>query len=274
MDVAPISSASYALAVSVAVGLAFSVAIGDTARGLVRDHPPFGTRFSGRISTSVAISGLLLPFLFHLPVLPPSWILASALLMGPFIWCSWRWGRTWIGRHPAHKRRQLGYQAVAAGAGGLLLSYPLALGAMNPPWSTSIPVSILFASAALPGALAYLSVMAVTAGLPNELPSGRLAGVAEVAGAGLLTNALVLGEVAQELGVAGRNWPPGVWGLMGGWAGIGFLVPGVILLARLWWRAMPDHIFMPLALAAAVVGQWLGLLLLFRYPGLVPPPSW
>lgn len=274
MDVTPVSSATYALVVSLAVGLALSVVIGDTAQGLIRDHPPIGTRFSGRISTSVAVGGLLIPFLFHMPVLPPSWILVSALLLGPFILCSWRWGRTWIGRHPAQKRRQLGYQAVAAGVGGLLLSYPLSLSAMKPPWSSSIPVSILFASAALPGALAYLSVMALTAGLPNDVPAGRLSGVAEIAGAGLLSTALVLGEIGLARGVAPGEWPQGLSALASGWIGVGFLVPGAILLTRLWWRRMPDQIFMPFALAAALVGQWMGLLILFQYPGLVPPPSW
>ncbi|BDG61180.1 hypothetical protein [Caldinitratiruptor microaerophilus] len=276
MHLGPYAGATYALITHWAVGIALTVAVADTEVGLIRDHPLYGRRLSGRVVPPLATTGLLSPFLLngHLHSLPPRWVLVSMALMLPFAWLSWRWAKTWVGWSPALRRRRLGVWAVGAGLAAVALSNLLALRDLQPAWRMVIPMSIFAGTVALPGALTNLSLMALTAGLPAEVPGGPARGVAEVGGFGVLVNLLALGDAGLAWLQSGGSWPAPAGAFLLAWAAGALAIPGSILLARLWWRTMPDAIFMPAALVSAVVGQWFGLALIFRFPGLVPPIRW
>jgi len=98
--------------------------------------------------------------------------------------------------------------------------------------------------------------------------------MAEVAGGGLLINLLVLTNVASAWFQTGSEWPVGAAWLVVGWQVCAVVVPGLILLLRLWWRRMPDAWFMPVALGFALAGQWMAYPLIFQFPGLIPPVEW
>lgn len=270
------ADATYALVITWAVGTALTVAIADTEMGMIRDHPLYGRRLAGRVVPLMALVGLLSPFLLpgRRGPLPSTWILVSIPLMLPFAWLSWRWSRTWIGRWPAARRRQSGIWAVVAGILGLIPSTLLSIYGLDPAWRGVVPMAIFTAGIALPGSLTNFTILALTAGLPAEVPAGPAQGMAEVAGGGLLINLLVLLDVVSTWFQTGSTWPAGARWLVVGWQACAVAVPGLILLLRLVWRKMPDAWFMPVALGFALAGQWMAYLLIFQFPGLVPPVEW
>jgi hypothetical protein len=276
VSVAPYAAATYALMIHWAVGIAISVAVADQEVGLIRDHPQYGRRLSGRVVPPMALVGLAAPLLMGAGAhsLPPTWMAVSVPLMLPFAWISWQWSRTWVHHSPAAKRRTLGYWSVAAGLMAVIPSSLLALYQLEPAWRGAIPLSVFTAGVALPGALTNLSIMAVTAGLPEEVPGGKTEGVAEMGGVGLLIGLLALIDVAVSWLENGRDWPPGATGLVIGWGACAIAIPGMILLVRTRWRRMPDRFFIPAALGLAVAGLWMAYLLVFRFPGLVAPQFW
>jgi hypothetical protein len=269
-------SAAYTLVINWAVGVALTVAVADTEAGLIRDHPLVGRRLSARVVPSMGMAGLAAPFLLNVPIrsLPPIWILLSVPLMLPFAWLSWRWSRNWIGHQPAAKRRRNGLWAITAGMIGLIASWAVAVHALTPAWKGVIPLAVFAAGVALPGSLTTFSIMSLTAGLPAEVPGGKTQGVAEVAGAGFLINCLVLPNVAGGWLDSGASWPGTARLLVLGWVACSLAIPGSILILRLWWRRMPDAWFMPVAAVSALAGQMMANLLIFGFPGLVPPVQW
>lgn len=269
------AAATYALVIHWAVGVAAGVAVADTEHGLIRDHPLYGRRLSGRVVPVMAVLGLAVPLLLgaSLGALPPTWIVISIPLMLPFAWLSWRWSRTWIGRHLAATRRRLGIWTVIAGLLGVIPSSLIAIHQMEPEWRSVIPLAIFAGGVALSGSLTNLSIMALTAGLPEEVPGGQIQGVAEVAGFGLLCSLLALIDVGVANLETGGQWPAHATTLAVGWALCLIAIPGAILLARARWK-LPDAIFMPGALGLALAGQWMAYLLIFQYPGLIAPHMW
>lgn len=276
MHTHPYASATFALVTSWAVGLAATVAIADTETGLIRDHPLFGRRLSGWVVPPLAAAGAVVPFLVngHGDSLPPHWVVLSIPLMLPFAWLSWPWSRSWIRRSHALVRRRQGYWAVGAGVAGLVVSAHLSLGAFEPPWRPVIPVIIFICTAALLGSLTNFALLALTAGLPAEVPGGPAANLSHITGFGLAGTSLA----GIELGLAWVGnpgaWPPAAVALGLLWMAAAIGVPGLLLLLRLFLRRLPDAAIMPAALVSAAVGQWVGFVLLFLYPGLAPLETW
>jgi hypothetical protein len=276
VNLTPYAAATYALMIHWGVGIAISVAVADQEEGLIRDHPQYGRRLASRVVPPMALIGLAGPLLTAAGGhgIPPLWMAVSVPLMIPFAWISWLWSRSWVLRTPAWKRRRLGYWSAASGLLAVIPSTLLALHQLDPAWRGVIPMSIFTAGVALPGALTNLTLMALTAGLPEEVPGGKTEFVAEMGGVGLLIGVLAIIDVAVSWLENGQNWPPGANGLVIGWGACAIAIPGLILLVRAKWRGMPDRYFMPAALGVAVIGLWMAYLLIFRFPGLVPPHFW
>ncbi|MFZ5825149.1 MAG: hypothetical protein ACOY94_12550 [Bacillota bacterium] len=272
MHAHPYTSAAFALVTFWAVGVATTVAVADTETGLIRDHPLYGRKLCSVVVPPLAVTGLAVPFLLDGHLLPSlsSWVFQSIPLMLPFAWISWVWSRTWLRRTPAHRRRRLGRITVAVGIIGAVIAAHLALGQIDPPWREVLPMGILFATGALLGSLTNFSLLALTAGLPSEVPGGPAQNLASVTGAGFLMTLLVGGDVLLAF-LQAPVWPQQAVVLMQVWFFGSLIIPGLLLLSRLLPRHLPDSLITTAALVFAAGGQFAALLMLFLYPGLVPP---
>lgn len=272
MHAHPYASATFALVTFWAVGVAVSVAVADTETGLIRDHPLYGRRLSSLVVPPLAATGLITPLFVngHLLIQPAFWVIQAIPLMLPFAWISWRWSRTWLRRTPASRRRMLGKITVATGILGAVIAGHLAMGQTEPVWREVVPMGIFTATAALLGSLTNFSLLALTAGLPSEVPGGPAQNLSSVTGFGLLMTLLV-GIDMLSGSLQTPAWPREAVTLMMIWLICSLALPGLLLGSRLLPRHPPDSLITTAALLSAVVGQFAGLLLLFQFPGLVPP---
>lgn len=270
MHAEPYAAATFTMVTGWAVGIALAAAVADVEVGLIRDHPVFGRRLAGVVVPPLIVIGLLAPlFLSGHGIQPPRpWVLISMALFLPFAIISWHWSRTWLIRTHAHRRRRLGLAAVLSGGAALLIAGQLALNAMVPPWESTTPIAIMLATPPLLGSLTNFTLLALTAGLPSEVPEGPALNMAEINGGGFF---LTLVAGLQVVLASGPAWPEQAVTLSRVWFFASLVVPGCLLLSRAICRRLSDALVMPLALASAVLGQWVAHLWLFLYPGLIPP---
>lgn len=274
MHAYPYAAATLAFISQWAVGIAATSAIADTESGLIRDHPSYGRKLCTAVVPPLIMAGLAAPFVIdgHFMVrFPPEWILYSILMLLPFAGISYRWSRTWLHRTPACKRRRLGLAAGISGGAAIALSSHLAITGLNPPWIPTFPMMLFLSNAAMLGSLTTVALLALTARLPSEVPSGPARHVIEVGGFGFLAAALAAIDIGRLILTGEAGVPAQALILSRIWVAGALLIPGLLLLSRQLRRRLPDSVLMTSALGIAAAGQYAGLILIFRYPGLVPP---
>lgn len=272
MHLAPVVGATFALAGSWSVGLAFTVALADAETGLIRDHPSFGRRLSSQVAPYLIGMGLLsvlaVEVAGHPGHPPPTWVSRSAWALLPFALVAYRWSRTWLRRTPAAVRRSWGWSAVGTGVLGMLAASLTAQHFVQPPWTPALPLAVWASTGALLGAVTNRLLLVLTAHLPAQMETRPAPVVTEVAAGGLLLSAL---PFIQVLPATTGGTPPAVL-LAAAWgAGLAIAAAGLYLGVRA--RPRWGKMIWSTVLVAAVAAQLSALLLLYEFPGLVPPPE-